>query len=69
MKTLNLPGGAGTVALTGTAEQNAETERVLMARHKFSVAYCESKGWPTDGAQLTIEQILEIRAQPSWKTP
>ena len=64
---LKLPGGAGTVVLTGNAEQNAETERLLLARHEFAMDYCKQRGWPEDAAELTIDQILEIRAQPGWK--
>lgn len=69
MKPLKLPGGAGTVLLTGSPQENAEAERVLMARYKFTVDYCKARGWPEDGAKLSIEQILEIRDQPGWKNP
>lgn len=69
MKKLELPSGAGGVFLFGTAESIAEQERILYGRHAFYVAYCEARGWPTDGAKLTMEQILEIRSQDGWKNP
>lgn len=69
MKTIELPGGAGTVVFTGTDAEAAEHERVLRARHEFAMGYCRSKGWPEDAAQLSIEQILEVRAQEGWKNP
>jgi hypothetical protein len=33
------------------------------------MAYCRTKGWPEDAAKLSIEQIMEIRAQEGWKNP
>lgn len=69
MKKLELPSGAGGVFLFGTEAEIAEQERVLYGRHAFMVGYCSSRGWPTDGAQLSIEQVLEIRSQDGWKNP
>lgn len=69
MKTVKLPGGVGSVVLTGDDAQNAETVRIIEARYAFGVAFCEKMGWPTDFAKLSIEQILEVRSQPGWKTP
>lgn len=42
-------------------------QRVLEARGAFVTAYCRSKGWPEDPDELTMEQVMEIRAQPEWK--
>lgn len=53
----------------GTEEEAAEAEKILWARHRFIAAYCESKGWPTDPGELSIDQILEIREQAGWKDP
>lgn len=33
-------------------------------RHDFVKKYCEKKGW--DRANLSIDQIVEIRKQPEW---
>lgn len=63
-----LPGGAGTVFLRGTPEEVAEQKRVLQGRHAFVVSYSKARGWPTEG-DLSMDQILEIRAQEGWKNP
>ena len=42
-------------------------EKVMLARDAFIDKYCADKGWTK--ASLTIEQILEIRAQDGWKNP
>ena len=44
-----------------------ETEKVLLARDAFIDKYCAEKGWTK--ATLTMQQILEIRAQDGWKNP
>lgn len=67
-KTLKLPGG-GTVLLSGSLEEITEQERVIFARHQFSVDYCRARGWPEDVASLKLGQILEIRKQEGWKNP
>lgn len=59
----------GSVFHTGTDEEAEATESLLKRRHRFVVSYCESKGWPTDGAELNIDQIMEIRNQEGWKNP
>jgi hypothetical protein len=57
----NLPGG---VSFTGgTQEQHS----ILRLRGEFVAAYCTARGWNMEN--LTIEQLLEIRAQEGWKTP
>lgn len=40
-------------------------QNVINARHDFSVRFCDQKGW--DFNTLSIEQIMEIRAQDEWK--
>ena len=39
----------------------------VQKRHDFAVRYCESKGWPTDPAELSLTQIMEIRGQSEWQ--
>lgn len=46
---------------------SAETKKIILARDAFIDKYCAEKGWTK--AQLTIQQILEIRAQDGWKNP
>ena len=36
-------------------------------REKIAFDYCIQKGWPTDPAELSFEQIFEIRALEAWK--
>jgi hypothetical protein len=43
------------------------THDFLRRRGEFAIAYCAAKDW--DAENLTIEQVLEIRSQPGWKTP
>lgn len=40
---------------------------VLKGREEFTLKYVSEKGWDFDN--LTIPQIMEIRAQDGWKTP
>jgi hypothetical protein len=42
------------------------TEDILLGRSRFVEAYCKEKGWTLP---LTIQQILEVRAQDGWKHP
>jgi hypothetical protein len=44
-----------------------ETRKILELRGEFSKRYCEERGW--DMANITFDQILEIRKQPEWKDP
>jgi hypothetical protein len=44
-----------------------EQEKMLLARDAFIDRYCAAKGWTKE--TLTMEQILEIRAQDGWKHP
>lgn len=67
MKTIKI--GGMHVVLTGTPAQDERTEAILRARGRFMEAYCREKGWPTNPADLSITQILDIRAQPGWKEP
>lgn len=46
---------------------SAEMKKVLLARDAFINKYCAEKGWTK--ATLTMQQILEIRAQDGWKNP
>jgi hypothetical protein len=40
---------------------------VIQLRLKISKEYCEKQGWPLDPAQLSIDQILEIRKLKEWQ--
>lgn len=61
---INMPDGTKAFAPAGDAQDH---QAVIDARHKIVVAYCTSKGWPTDAGVLTFDQIMEIRSQPEWK--
>jgi hypothetical protein len=37
------------------------------ARQKFMAEYCDARGW--NGRELTVDQLLEIRAQRGWQVP
>jgi aminoglycoside phosphotransferase (APT) family kinase protein len=52
------------IILTGADEKTAKG---LLARKAFIAQYCKGKGWDAD--DLTITQVLEIRAQEGWKNP
>ncbi len=60
---------AGLAFHPGTAEEAEAANKILWARHRFVVAYCESKGWPTNPDELSLDQIFEIREQDGWKNP
>ena len=36
-------------------------------RYKIVIEYCKEKGWPLNAGDLTMDQILEIRALQEWK--
>ncbi|TXG83600.1 MAG: hypothetical protein E6R13_03755 [Spirochaetes bacterium] len=40
---------------------------IIELRENFVWDYCQDKGW--DRANLSFEQILEIRAHKEWKNP
>lgn len=42
---------------------------IVQARLAFFKEYAREKGWPEAVADLTFQQILEIREQPGWKNP
>lgn len=44
-----------------------EQERIIRDRDAFIDEYCRQKGW--DKANLSFDQILEIRKQDGWKNP
>jgi hypothetical protein len=44
-----------------------QQNEVIKRRHEVVVAYCKQKGWEPNPDTLTIEQIMEIRAQKEWK--
>lgn len=51
------------------SEKSTNPEVIGKARIYIARKYCESKGWPLEPEKLSIEQVLEIREQPSWKEP
>jgi hypothetical protein len=69
VKKLTLPDGTEVTHNMDDADA-AEAQRIVNGRHAFAVAYCMSKAWPYENlGKLSIEQILEIRAQDGWKNP
>lgn len=58
----------GEIVIGGVKIRNAPNEMVntMISRDAFVNKYCEEKKW--DRETLTIEQILEIRAQEGWKS-
>lgn len=45
--------------------ETGEVPDLFRRRHEFVREYCSERGW--DRAALTVNQIMEIRAQPGWK--
>jgi hypothetical protein len=67
---IKLPTGETAILPGATKEEAAKHEAFLQARLDFALAYAAGKGWNvTDVGNLTIPQILEIRAQPGWQRP
>jgi hypothetical protein len=65
------PFGAG-VAFVGDPSQRDGIQRKIDARGAFVIKYAREQGWigadeTIDPAKLSIEQILEVRAQDGWK--
>ncbi len=48
--------------------QQVRVQRIVNARHQVVEAYCKAKGWPCDPEQLSMAQIMEIRALPEWQS-
>jgi hypothetical protein len=66
MVPLNVPGVGGPLYAAAPAGTVVKMQAVIDARKKFADEYAERQGWDlTNGP--TMEQILEIRAQPEWK--
>jgi len=53
----------------GSDEEARRIEDLARKRVAFATDYMVEKGWGTNPDLLSIEQILEIRAQPGWKEP
>jgi len=68
MDVIELPNGLKAIQ-TGTPEQNQKQADMLGKRHQFNLKYMKEKGWGNDLTQLSIEQIMEIRAQAGWINP
>ena len=68
-KAFKTPGGGPTVIHMGTDEEAEATQSLIERRHRFSLEYCKSQGWPEDFNELSIDQVLEIGDQPGWKDP
>ncbi len=54
----------GGFTVIGADEQ---TKAVLTGRDAFIRAYCQERGW--NPADLSFDQIFEIRKQDGWKSP
>jgi hypothetical protein len=46
---------------------NPAQETMLTGRDVFVEQYCKEKGW--DRENISIDQLMEIRAQEGWKNP
>jgi hypothetical protein len=68
MPVVKLPYG-GVALTTGTRSEANRIQLIVDARYAFSKKYCQEHGWPLDAAELSIEQIMEIRGQEGWKNP
>jgi hypothetical protein len=68
MPRIKLPNSQITFSASSPAQAIAE-QALINARHAFVVAQCRERGWPEDPNELTIDQILEIRAMPGWEKP
>ncbi len=53
------------VAVGGYTDEQAK--EVIRRRHQIVLDYCKTKGWDADTAKLSIQQVMEIRGQQSWK--
>lgn len=60
--------GVGTVVMADE-QQAAATQRLVDGRRQFILDYMRRKGWGDKPESLSIEQIMEIRAQDGWKRP
>lgn len=65
-KQVEVPGVGFVVA--GSQEDAVAMQLKIQARHEFSLGYMAKMGWGDVPGRLTIEQIVEIRSQPEWKT-
>jgi hypothetical protein len=48
------------------AENNPGNNDWMLKRAQVVSDYCKAKGWGTNPADLSIEQIIEIRQTPAW---
>ncbi len=62
--TAKMPNGMTVFCPSGDADEHQE---MINRRDKVVRAYCQKQGWPTDATQLSIDQILQIRATDEWK--
>lgn len=69
MNIIDAPLGGGQILHFGTAESAEEHKRVIDARAEFSLRYMKENGWGDDPTKISIQQLMEIRAQPEWKKP
>jgi hypothetical protein len=53
--------------VSGDAQEQARVQGIIDKRHAVTEAHCKAKGWPTNPAELTMAQIMEIRSLPEWK--
>ena len=69
MSKVRMPDGSGLQSAVhpGSEQEARKLERSLQARHDFNLKYMAEQGWGDDVRELSIEQIMEIRAQPEWK--
>lgn len=49
------------------ATEEQQIQAIIRERQAIATNYCQKMGWPTDPAQLSFNQIIEIRDQQDWK--
>ncbi len=71
MRKIKLPGSSGGMGFihTGSDKDAEGIEQALNARHAFALKYAKEKGWGGKVAELSLDQIMEIRRQEGWKNP
>ena len=69
MNIIDAPLDGGQILHFGSKEDAIEHKRFIDARAEFSLRYMKEKGWGDDPTKISIQQLLEIRAQKEWKNP
>ncbi len=57
---------SGMVTVTHSTKDADSLMKAVVSRQQIAADYCIKKGWPTNPAELSFEQIFEIRKLPEW---